>query len=277
MALVVRTLLSSFKRMRACVPVPTPEKCPVVTKLGQMIAELAHLKVEETIDILGWSMCVPIVGMVWGFLVKATLLALRQGDSLCWTECWQQRDISELFQESYYVSVFLMAITCCILFVQNYLHYKTNLLNEHMSSKTVASTLLVFANLAVVFLFGILLFTQDGNYIGHMLSAVGCFTCFIVYFLGTAFFFGKRIWNRTTGCSMCNLFTVVYQAVLPVLMIVFLKWWRQKHCVCESEWIVMDPSGSRYEWLAVLCIYMWYLGFTPMCYCLRKKRNSLRC
>merc|ERR1711964_316314 len=75
---------------------------------------------------------VPIITFSWGALVKGILVALRDYDRMCWTESWQKRDISEMFQESYFSSIVLMGVTCCACLVGNYSHYKLNQLHGYI-------------------------------------------------------------------------------------------------------------------------------------------------
>jgi len=123
-------LTKSFAEIRITINGITPRKpeepWPIIP--GRILSEIFCCgKIGDGKDeALKTAMVTPLIACGWGVLTKAFLLALRDYDHMYWTETWHKRDISEIFQESYFSTVILMGVTCCTILVCNYSHYKLN-------------------------------------------------------------------------------------------------------------------------------------------------------
>merc|ERR1711964_944183 len=205
----------------------------------------------------------PLILCGWGALVKGVLLALRDYDHMDWTETLHKRDMSEIFQESYFSSVILMGVTCCTILVCNYSHYKVNQLFGYVYySKTMEKFMVYPGVLAVLFLFGLCVMTLSGKWSGlyflHILCTAGCLANFALYYFGIAILFVKNFaCNTSLRRSMWKYFKqrslplqvlqccgFIYQFTIPIVMMVCLNWWwsakmefRAKHGAypCDSS------------------------------------------
>jgi len=292
--------------IKGITPRKPEEPWPIIP--GRIISEFfcCGKIAEDKDEALRTAMITPIIAASWGFLTKALLLALRDYDHMYWTETWDKRDISEIFQESYFSSVVLMAVTCCVCLVCNYSHYKLNQLHGYVYYSKGTERFMVYPGaLAVLFLFGLCVMTLHGKWSGlyfpHMMCAMGCFANFSLYFVGIAILLVKNfvcntslrkdMWKyfleRSFPLKVLQCLSLIYQFTIPIVMMVCLNmWWsakaefRAKHgqypsdvfnpCMQQEGYKpapdVSEYHGARYEWIAVACIYLWYLGFAPVFY-----------
>lgn len=236
--------------------------------------------VQETICIAKAGILTPIVGVIWGLIAKMTLIKIRPSDGYSWFECCQNRDISEIFLESYYISNMLMAFTVGVVMLCNYLVFQINEKAGHyLYSRRVALMLQIPANIAPVFLMGLVVFDEHSWYAGHILCATVAFASFVVYFITTAVFFGITLLRKPKRRTACNMFSLIYFVFITLVCVSCLKLWRAGREIEHGmradgssfrQKIVLDPTSSQYEWAAVSCIYFWYVGFCCVFYGMRK-------
>merc|ERR1712096_174239 len=169
----------------------------------------------------------PIVGLIWGLIAKMTLIKIRPSDGYSWFECCQHRDISELFLESYYTANMLMGLTAGVIILCNYLVFQINeRTGYYLYSRQVALMLQIPANIAPVFLVGLLVFDEHSWYMVHMLCAMVAFASFVMYFICTAVFFGITLLQKPERRTSCNMFSVIYFVIIPLLCVSCLRLWR---------------------------------------------------
>jgi len=235
---------------------------------------LVALSVENAFNnVMSNAVLLPIIGLGWGFLVKCLILYNRSVHlGISWFEVCQTRDMSEIFRNSYWTSVIMMGVNCKMILLVNYFLYKFNQMsNGHIFSNTVGQYLLVPGTLAVVGLMGLLVVTETWYNSLHMLFAKMCFSCFTLYFLFTSLAFASTLWRFADRASLQNILTASYLMVIPFVMFWCICKWRDSRRVAvgdevgdEYGRIYTDKKGSTYEWIAVILIYMWYIGLTPV-------------
>merc|ERR1711964_332164 len=183
--------------------------------------------------------------------------------------CCRQTDISAMLQRVYWTSIFMYAVplwvTCAIM---NQMIFVLNQRSGYiLYPRWVALCLQIPAHIAPMALVALTCVTQDGWYACHIIFAGICFLSYLVYFLASAILMTWNLLKDPRRRSGVLATTMIYFLAIPTGMFWLLKQWRAgrgpPHPV-TGQCTVFDPLCSQYEWLAVLLMYLWHLGFIPV-------------
>jgi len=210
---------------------------------------------------------VPILLFAIGIVGQTIIVYMNSSDE--WVTCCRQTDISAMLQRVYWTGIFVFAVPLSV--IQTIMNQMVFVLNQRsgyiLYPRWVAICLQIPAHIAPLALVALTCVTQDGWYTCHIMFAGIFFLSYLVYFVASAILMTWNLLKDPRRRSGVLATTMIYFLSIPTGMFWLLKQWRAgrgpPHPV-TGQCTVFDPLCSQYEWLAVLLMYLWHLGFIPV-------------
>lgn len=256
-------MLSSSKREASICIMVRPTVCIMVDPETPESDEL-----EEDLFLGTW---IPIAGALWGGTIcKIVILAMRSDDGYDWWGCVQRTDISDVFADTYFTTVFINTIQVILLITFNEALTRVNAKTNYFFGQTQGRILHTLILSAAVGLQGILLFPVTSWHLCHYASAGIALLSLLIYFVFSAILFTLRIIQEPfTNRIWIEFLAVAYWGAVTVLFIAGAIWWRTGRAA-------EDPLCAKWEWLMMVCVHFWFVPYFFLFRELRGKLDEIR-
>lgn len=213
-----------------------------------------------------WLTVTPLLSIIVMLVGFSAILYFRT-DNLEWYQVWRFRDVSEILQESYYTSIFMLALPMAVLSLCiNIGVFQLNKRKGYtLYSHRIGMLLQIPATTIVVGLLGLTIVTVDSNWKLHQQFASLMFYSYLVYYELNALFFIKYVCGEWSRVTVVSIMVAVYFVSNPlVAYYCMMKWLGGRISLVsetEKEFTKIDPLCSQYEWMALTLLFFYNLAF----------------